>query len=358
MSDQGGTKRPAEGNHEVDNRQKKKKKKKHVVNHKPITVTKEQETIKKMLKEKSDGGKISKSDKKKGHQILITEFHALQKQLEKSIDRKSQLTSDPKDEEDHLLQETEAEITRVRDRLDALGGLPVYQSMSIRGEKKSANSTTTPWITNKLTELKKKGGFTDDRPMRLLDVGALHFNYPQKWIHCTAIDLNPTTPQIHRLDFLSVTLDGEEEKSEGLVGFKEEEKDQEEDEGEKKCPISTAPKSYDVVCLSLVVNFVGDPRKRGKMLMKSCSLLKMGGHCALVLPLPCVENSRYCSDEILGEIMDKLGMEQKTEHKSKKLVYTFYEKTKETPTESNMSGLFARKIVRKGEERNNFAILF
>lgn len=49
---------------------------------------------------------------------------------------------------------------------------------------------------------------------------------------------------------------------------------------------------YDVICLSLVVNFVGDPKKRGEMLKESTQMLKENGHIFIVLPLPCIENSR------------------------------------------------------------------
>ena len=32
-------------------------------------------------------------------------------------------------------------------------------------------------------------------------------------------------------------------------------------------------RKYDVVCLSLVVNFVPDPRERAKMMQRACSML-------------------------------------------------------------------------------------
>ena len=86
---------------------------------------------------------------------------------------------------------------------------------------------------------------------------------------------------------------------------------------------------FDVVVLSLVVNFEGDPRARGRMLLAARNLLKVHespavdsavdsslhskvqlsssssaaaaapvpplGLCFVILPLACVENSRYLS---------------------------------------------------------------
>jgi hypothetical protein len=80
---------------------------------------------------------------------------------------------------------------------------------------------------------------------------------------------------------------------------------------------------FDVVVLSLVVNFEGDPRARGRMLLAARNLLSVHeenperakdskaalssssaaqaasasplGLCFVILPLACVENSRYLS---------------------------------------------------------------
>ena len=65
----------------------------------------------------------------------------------------------------------------------------------------------------------------------LLDVGALGRNYVKesKWIQVDAIDLNSQNPHIRQIDFFDFN------------------------------PVI----DYDIVALALVVNFVGDPRKRG-----------------------------------------------------------------------------------------------
>jgi 25S rRNA (adenine2142-N1)-methyltransferase len=48
-----------------------------------------------------------------------------------------------------------------------------------------------------------------------------------------------------------------------------------------------------VVVLSLVINFVGDPRRKGEMLVRCRTLVRDGGNLFIVLPLACMDNSRY-----------------------------------------------------------------
>ena len=70
--------------------------------------------------------------------------------------------------------------------------------------------------------------------LRLLDVGAIggtSYN-DWKWIEATSIDLNPQAKHVQKYDFFDFPLPGKDDKL------------------------------YDVVGLSLVLNFVGDLRKR------------------------------------------------------------------------------------------------
>ena len=72
--------------------------------------------------------------------------------------------------------------------------------------------------------------------LRLLEVGALkadNYRRCSSWIESTPIDLNAQEPGIRQQDFLQMT------------------------EGENGC-------KWDVLSLSLVLNFVPDPRERGK----------------------------------------------------------------------------------------------
>jgi 25S rRNA (adenine2142-N1)-methyltransferase len=80
---------------------------------------------------------------------------------------------------------------------------------------------------------------------------------------------------------------------------------------------------FNVVCLSLVVNFVGDPSQRGEILRRSAQFLVPGtGILYLVLPLPCIQNSRYMDHELLVEMMAALGYSTLINHHfAKKLAY-------------------------------------
>ena len=118
---------------------------------------------------------------------------------------------------------------------------------------------------------------------------------------------------------------------------------------------------FDIVSLSLVVNFVGDAAGRGDMLRRASSFLRPSnaerfGFCPavfLVLPAPCVENSRYLNDNRLEEIMNGLGYTKIRSKMSGKLAYYLwiYQGT------ADNTFRLSKKEVRPGRGRNNFAIV-
>jgi 25S rRNA (adenine2142-N1)-methyltransferase len=94
------------------------------------------------------------------------------------------------------------------------------------------------------------GHFRSDGKVRLLEVGALkHDNYGscESWVACSPIDLRSRHPEIREQDFLKL------------------------DVGENK-------DRWDVVSLSLVVNFVPDAKDRGECL---CFIWLLGSYFAL-----------------------------------------------------------------------------
>lgn len=131
-------------------------------------------------------------------------------------------------------------------------------------------------------------------------MGALSPHNYQKyssWIHTTPIDLNPQDPLITKMDFLEMPVPASKDKL------------------------------FDVVCLSLVVNFVGDPAQRGEILRQATRfLVPKTGLLYLVLPLPCIDNSRYMDHELLVEMMDYLGFSTLVKHHfAKKLAYYVFQ---------------------------------
>ncbi len=166
----------------------------------------------------------------------------------------------------------------------------------------------------------------------MLDVGALRVRYQREssWIDATYIDLHSQEPGIRQIDFFDFV------------------------EANKKSSDSV---SFDVVVLSLVLNFVPDGHQRGEMLVKCCQLLAPTGHLVVVLPLPCVANSRYCTEPHLLEMVSALGFTLVEKHHSLKLA--FYLLAFDAANSKRRDKLsFPRTLLRTGANRNNFTILF
>ncbi|MGG6495965.1 UNVERIFIED_CONTAM: BMT2 family SAM-dependent methyltransferase, partial [Bacteroidetes bacterium 56_B9] len=72
---------------------------------------------------------------------------------------------------------------------------------------------------------------------------------------------------------------------------------------------------FDIVSCSLVLNFVDDPHQRGRMLRLIHAHLRPlpSSLVFLVLPLPCVNNSRYLDRERLIAIMRAVGFKMEKE---------------------------------------------
>lgn len=143
----------------------------------------------------------------------------------------------------------------------------------------------------------------------------------------------------------------------------------------------------DIVSLSLVLNFVGDAGGRGEMLKRVSKFLrrrtydddddnhKEGGESRagsilslpglfLVLPAPCVTNSRYLDEDRLEAIMRTLGYLKAKRKMTRKLVYYFWTwqagslRMDGNPTENGKpEAKFKKEEIRKGPGRNNFAVV-
>lgn len=124
---------------------------------------------------------------------------------------------------------------------------------------------------------------------------------------------------------------------------------------------------FDLVSLSLVLNYVPDPAGRGDMLRRTTQFLRRSteqepGNPAsslfpslfLVLPAPCVTNSRYLDEARLRGIMGTLGYTPVKRKLSAKLIYGLWrhEDTAEAAKQAN----WKKEEVRPGGSRNNFAV--
>eukprot|EP00118_Oscarella_pearsei_P002387 m.10433 g.10433 ORF g.10433 m.10433 type:complete len:237 (+) comp22294_c0_seq2:145-855(+) len=211
------------------------------------------------------------------------------------------------------------------EELKKLGGVKEYQLASKRGEKRTHNFDTSKWVK----ELLEKYSIEPSHPgtrLNLLDVGALDLNYRKevKWIECTPIDLHPHKTGIMKRDFLSMnaTVDG----------------------------------SFDVIVLSLVLNFEGDAEKRGKMLQIAGDLLhSSSGHLFVVLPKACITKSRYLTDAHFRSILQAIGFELVTQHFSRKLALYMFKKCAPDTKNTRLPPIH-KSLLRSGSSRNNFSI--
>ncbi|ODQ81254.1 hypothetical protein BABINDRAFT_47110 [Babjeviella inositovora NRRL Y-12698] len=126
-----------------------------------------------------------------------------------------------------------------------------------------------------------------------------------------------------------------------------------------KRPLPKSDKEkVNLISCSLVLNFVPSPKDRGEMLKRFTKFLlpPMEGLLSalfMVLPLPCVANSRYCNQETFKEILGSLGFSVKEYHEATKVAYWLFEWNGETRFRKK----FSKKEIHSGGKRNNFCIV-
>ncbi|KAJ6618292.1 nucleolus protein [Mycena sp. CBHHK59/15] len=257
------------------------------------------------------------SSKPKSSRTVIRQYHVLLKQ-------KAQLEGLPIQD-----VKTSQLLDAIQGQLDELGGLERYQQMSAIGQGKDrgggSEKVAIPWLKDIYKTRINEG--IDYPKLNLLEVGALkpdNYESCRSWIQTTPLDLHSQHPGILEQDFLLI--------------------DKAEHRGK-----------WDIISLSLVLNFVPDPKNRGRMLRLAWNFLVPGGHLFFVLPLPCVMNSRYLDCERLTSIMDALGFSQVKERwkTGGKIIYLMYRR-RDTP---GFTDPFTKKTVVRQGDRNNFSIL-
>ena len=193
----------------------------------------------------------------------------------------------------------------------------------------------------------RKDGQTRPR-FRMLEVGALSIENAcsrSGLFEMERIDLHSQHAEILEQDFLKRPFPGETEMGE---------------------------EGFDVVGLSLVVNYVGNAVERGEMLRRVGGFLRMGcgagsGNdtaCSgwesffpalfLVLPASCVLNSRYFDEGLLQQMMGSEGYELMRRKVSKKLAYYLW---RFRGAENIHRKSFPKVQPRPGGARNNFSVV-
>ena len=253
----------------------------------------------------------------------ICTHHNLRKQLSSAIQKGDDST---------------AEGLRVE--IENFGGIRKYQEASIIGQSAQRGGDTSKVLLKWLLDSGeiKLNGEREAKRLRMLDVGALRIDNAcskSELFDVERIDLHSQHPKIKEQDFMQrAVLKPETLDAEG----------------------------FDIVSLSLVVNFVGDPAERGNMLRHVGGFLRPPNDTALgtlpalflVLPAPCVINSRYLNEDGLETVMRNLGYRSIRRKISDKLMYSLWKLDKSMDKKPEA---FKKSEVRSGKSRNNFAIV-
>ncbi|KAK8049326.1 hypothetical protein PG994_011056 [Apiospora phragmitis] len=246
-----------------------------------------------------------KSISRKATKTLINSIHVLEK-------RKAQAVT----------KGNVAEVAKIDAEITALGGI-------------ENSKVLMAWLKPVYPTLKAAA----DGPVRMLEVGALSTTN-----ECSGSGLF----SMERIDLNS--------QGEGIL---------QQDFMERPLPRDQSER-FDIISLSLVLNFVPDAAGRGRMLLRTLEFLKKPLASAdekldeflpslfLVLPAPCVTNSRYMDESTLEAIMNSLGYVQTRSKITQKLVYYLWTRKN---TSAGHGESFAKKEIRSGSSRNNFAIV-
>jgi 25S rRNA (adenine2142-N1)-methyltransferase len=256
---------------------------------------------------------------------IIRTHHKLQKEHAAALVRKDDRTAH--------------EIAQL---IEKNGGLKSYQAASKQGQAKDRGGDSSKllvdWLQqSKIIDSKDRGHKSAAKStLKCLEVGSLSANneiskFPSV-IHMTRIDLNSQGAGIEKQDFM-----------------------------ERPEPTSDDER-FDIISLSLVLNYVSDAVGRGEMLKRITKFLrvpkeeddttKTGPFLFLVLPLPCVNNSRYVDEALLLKIMGNLGFtKQHNKNTTKLCYYLFSWNGKVTPRKTE------KKKLRDKPAMNNFCIV-
>ncbi|SPN98323.1 related to UPF0657 nucleolar protein C630.10 [Cephalotrichum gorgonifer] len=272
---------------------------------------------------KSNNASISR----KAARTLIRKHHTLDKQRQQALKAGDEIAA-----------------AAASSEIEALGGLDRYQQASLLGQSKTRGGDSSKllleWLEPLISARRGRGGGGSESRIKMLEVGALstaNACSSSGSFDTVRIDLNSQGPGILKQDFM-----------------------------ERPLPANTGER-FDIISLSLVLNFVPDPLGRGEMLRRTTEFLHQLSPASppelgllpslfLVLPSSCVLNSRYCDEARLEEIMTSFGYTKVKSKISHKLVYYLW--TLDLSSASTAPPrTFPKKEVNPGPKRNNFAIV-
>jgi 25S rRNA (adenine2142-N1)-methyltransferase len=233
----------------------------------------------------------------------------------------------------------DAKAVALAKQMELQGGIESYQRASLIGQTNERGGDSSKvlmeWLEPIVPALKELS--TEGKSLRMLEVGALSVANAcskSRLFDMARIDLNSQAEGITQQDFMERPLPH--------------------DEREK----------FDIISLSLVLNYVPDPAGRGQMLLRTLEFLTARQYPGqlgdllpslfLVLPAPCVTNSRYLDEDRLEAILKGLGFVNSRKKLSNKLVYYMWQLQRPT---AKRTLAFKKEEIRSGKSRNNFAIV-
>ena len=218
-------------------------------------------------------------------------------------------------------------LAKIDSEIQQRGGIEAYQSASTQGQTSKRGGDSS----KKLVEWLQLDKYKD----RLQEVNALE-------IGCLSPHNVISTCGIFK-EIIRVDLNSQD----ALI--------LEQNFMDRPLPLNESEK-FNLISCSLVINFVPSPEERGDMLIRMTKFLKKPkknmSSLFLVLPLPCVSNSRYFDNERLLEIMSQLGFQQTFYYEAKKVAYWLFDWTGKT----KLVKKFPKKELHSGSSKNNFCI--
>lgn len=266
----------------------------------------------------SSGGKIrSKHTRQiiRHHHTLIKNRAVFEQQLRNTKDALA-------------ISQLRLQIDDITKQLNDNGGLEKYQRASIAGQDPSRGGDSSKMLVEWLKELG-----TSSKQLSLLEVGCLYSK--------NACTLSGLFEHIERID-----LNSQEKNAIKQQDFME-----------RPLPSSDSER-FNVISLSLVVNYVATSQGRGDMLKRTVEFLKeqpLSSYLPalfLVLPEPCVNNARYFTKDRLTEIMQSLGYKLVRTKVTSRMIYWLWTYEHGTGTDTK----FAKVLLNSGKTRNNFTI--
>lgn len=308
---------------------------------------------------------LSLSASSKHTRTVIRSHHVLQKRLAHA---RSEGDTD-------LVRELEAQLA-------AEGGLKTYQLASTLGQSAERGGDSSrvlvQWLRDEIEARRhavrtrsssdsvetRRGTSSNSTPLRILEVGALSttnaLNVPGV-TRVRRIDLRSSGPGIEEADFMTLPLPHAADGDGDSAGVWE------------------GGRGYDVLSLSLVLNYVPDARGRGDMLKRTTMFFARRGDgegtttatvpgpqrpllpCLfLVLPAPTLHNSRYLTPDHLDAILSSLGYANLETKTTRKLHYSLWRYDASQEVTTNRKGVqtgFGKREINPGGGRNNFSII-